>query len=102
MAKRGSVGFYDVMGDRMVIAEKNKGVYLNGKRIALSNSRAFDQIIGHIDPQYFPKIIQPPLYSLAKKFKSTDTLFCSVHEYLNVLTGTQTSSYVERFGRGII
>ena len=85
---------YDVMGDRIMIAERNNGAYIDGVRARTNGPQPSSQIVGYADKNYFPAYLGNKIPDLQAQFsqlegiyKSASPLLCCAHEYLNIVSG---------------
>ena len=79
---------YDILGDRMMIAQKGQGVYMNGQRIQISGAQEkLSEMTGHAGLKYFPPPMRDNIKAFKKDVKSLYTLSCACHEYFRVATG---------------
>ena len=90
---------YDIMGERMAIAEKGAGVTLNGADLSFDERKApaaFQEINGFIGLKFLPKIIRPEIEERLADIASYKSYACAAHDYLALLEGEQDFSMYTR------
>ena len=78
---------YDPLGNRMMIATKDKGVTINGQPVYTAAPKPLNEAIGHALPKYFPSLMRPSLENLKANVKDLYSMNCSGHEYLSIVSG---------------
>ncbi|MBI4030954.1 MAG: inositol monophosphatase [Proteobacteria bacterium] len=87
---------YDILQDRMLIAEKGSGVAINGAQISVSAYKPLQETEGFAGYSYFPQSMRPHLKELGKSVRSLETLNCAGHEYLNLASGIRDFAIYSR------
>lgn len=78
---------YDVLNQRMAIAERGSGAYLNQVRMRVQPLPAAAEMTGFANPQFFLKDHRQHIRTAAKAIKDWQALHCAAHEYLRVASG---------------
>lgn len=79
---------YDPLANRMMIAEKGAGAYIEGQKLSLPlNDNPLHEMTGFVGLRYFPKPMRPHLQEQEKKVKKMGTVGCAGHEYLRLAQG---------------
>ncbi len=78
---------YDVIGDRMMVAQAGKDTTLNGVILKTAADKPEGEMAGYIGKKYFPEAVRPDIDAAKAKFASLKTLSCAAHEYINVASG---------------
>lgn len=79
---------YDIPGDRMMVAEKGKGVLMDGKPVRTAAvKQTLPDMIGHAGLKYFPPVLRDNVKAFRGEVKSLHTLSCACHEYFRLATG---------------
>ncbi len=90
---------YDILGDRMAIAQKGAGVTLNGKPMSFEARHAPDTLgalNGFIARKFLPKIIRPEIEARLEDIQSYKSYGCAAHDYLALLEGERDFSMYTR------
>ncbi|OYQ32838.1 inositol-1-monophosphatase [Niveispirillum lacus] len=78
---------FDPMGERMAVAERGQGAWMDGQRLTALSGGALATLRGSLSTKFFPPEEKKRIEALRPHFASTYRLFCAAHEYLNLLTG---------------
>ena len=78
---------YDVLGRKMMHADKGGGAYFDGQRLQVAAPKPLDQLSGHVGIKYFPDRVRPFLKEQKKKVADVYSLHCAAHEYLRLASG---------------
>ena len=76
---------YDILGDKIMIAEKGSGAYINDKRLLVNSSPDINNLKGYA---YYS--VRKHIKHLPDNLQNVKTLRCSAHEYLH-LTSNQAN-----------
>lgn len=77
---------YDIPGNRMMIAQKGKGVAINGVPVAMrAPQTSLPDMTGHAGLKYFPPAMRDDIKNFRGRVKSLHTLSCACHEYFRVV-----------------
>lgn len=87
---------YDVPNDKMLLAEKGEGAFIEGRRLKVAPAKPFDEVKGFAADKYFPKKMHPDLKDLAARVSQVETLKCAGHEYTRVADGKADFSLYRR------
>lgn len=87
---------YDVLGERMAIAERGSGAFIGAQKLQVRPLHSITELMGHINPGYFPAQYKNHIRAAREKFKSCQTLNCAAHEYLRIVTGQAQFSVYSR------
>ena len=79
---------YDPLTDRMMIAERGAGAYLDDNKMALpKNNDGLKNMNGFLGLKYFPKSMRPHIEKQKYQVRSLYTIGCAGHEYLRLAQG---------------
>lgn len=79
---------FDPLQNRMMIAERGAGAFINEKRLTLSQpEKPLSEMTGFVGLKYFPKSMRPHMQQQEKSIRSMGTLSCAGHEYLRLAQG---------------
>lgn len=78
---------YDVPAQKMHMAERGAGAFVDGVRHRVSSQRDVSKMIGHINAKFFPKELQPILEERMELFGDYKSLGAAAHEYTRVAAG---------------
>ena len=74
---------YDIPQDRIFIAEKGAGTFLDGQKQQVAQDRALNEVTGFV----YAERLFPSLADFKKDIKEIKSLRCSAHEYIQIIEG---------------
>lgn len=87
---------YEILGDRMLVAERGAGARLNDTVLCVSDDVLdFSAMRGHMSLKFFPEPYRSVLKEKSAAFQSVDPICCA-SEYLNLATGAAQFSLYSR------
>lgn len=79
---------YDPLTERMMIAERGAGAYLDHEKMVLPNTiEPLRNLNGFLGLKYFPKSMRPHVKDVQHQVRSLYTIGCAGHEYLRLARG---------------
>lgn len=79
---------YDPLTNRMAIAERGAGSFINDQRLKLQpNNKPIPDMTGFAGMRYFSKTMRPHMQEQGKTIKAMYTMGCAGHEYLRLIQG---------------
>jgi fructose-1,6-bisphosphatase/inositol monophosphatase family enzyme len=78
---------YDVPGDRMLVAAKGAGAFLDGIRQKVAAPKPLSEARGFAGSKYFSKAQRPLIKAFAREVQTLHSLSCAGHEYLRLASG---------------
>jgi fructose-1,6-bisphosphatase/inositol monophosphatase family enzyme len=78
---------YDVIGKKMMVAEKGAGAFFDGERLKTAAPKTIGDMTGHAGMKYFPEKVRPFLRDAKEKIGEVYSLSCAAHEYLRIASG---------------
>lgn len=87
---------YDVLADDMIAAERGAGAYIEDVRLKVNDLKLPKDMIGHINPRYFPERYSDHIKRTREEFKHCRSLSCAGHEYLRIVKGEAQFSVYSR------
>ncbi len=79
---------YDPLTERMMIAERGAGAFIDDKKLSLPrSSKPLSEMNGFVGLRYFPKTMRPHMEQAQKRIRSMYTMGCAGHEYLRLAQG---------------
>src|SRR5690606_22330409 len=67
--------------------EKGSGAYLGDKKMQTAPAAAKNELLGHINPGFFPKEYRASIKEARSEFRECVSLGCAAHEYLRIACG---------------
>lgn len=88
---------YDPLTDRMMIAERGAGAYLNDQKMTLPQTPSpLADLNGFLGLKYFPKAMRPHIEQQKNSVRALYTIGCAGHEYLRLGQGMADFSIYTR------
>jgi fructose-1,6-bisphosphatase/inositol monophosphatase family enzyme len=90
---------FDIIGDRMAVAEKGAGVAINGAPVRFDDRDAgqpLSTLEGFVARKFLPKSIRPAIDERLEAIKSFKTYACAAHDYLALLEQKRAFSMYTR------
>ena len=78
---------YDIVGGRMLTAEKGSGAFVNGVKLSVAAAKPLNESTGYAGRKYFPEPMRAHITNFKTSVKSLYTLNCAGHEYLHLALG---------------
>ncbi len=79
---------YDPLTDRMMIAERGAGAYLDDQKMVLQKkAHKLTDMNGFLGLKYFPKPMRPHIDAMKDHVRALYTIGCAGHEYLRLARG---------------
>ena len=78
---------YDIVGGRMMTAEKGGGAFMNGAKLSVAAPKTLNESTGYAGRKYFPVPMREHIVNFKTSVKSLHTLNCAGHEYLHLASG---------------
>lgn len=90
---------FDIIGDRMAVAEKGAGTAVNGAAVRFDDRDAgqpLSALEGFVARKFLPKAIRPAIDARLADIKSFKTYACAAHDYLALLEQKRAFSMYTR------
>lgn len=98
LVERGTLiaaGIYLPEGDRMFLAERGLGAYLDGARIA-PRAQATGVLAGTAYTRFMPEDAAAPLMARAAAHRQVPSVICAAHEYTQIASGLKDYTHYYR------
>lgn len=87
---------HDVLAETASVAERGAGAFKAGERLHVHVEETAKDMIGHINPRYFPAENREHIIGTREQFKECRSLSCAGHEYLRLAHGEAHFSVYSR------
>lgn len=88
-------GIYFTEGDRLFLAERGQGAYVDGARLS-PREPSFEPLSGTLSTRYMPDELARPVAARAAAHRQVPSVNCAAHEYTEIALGRKDYAHYYR------